>query len=84
MTQDQLKEVMKFQLKNFNDEHVTISDITIHNTVLSETDNYGDSNSKNLYRAFIRWTMVKNGHEDKPWPGDWFEKDVSYLSSKII
>ena len=41
MTQQQLMEVMKFHLKNFNDEGVVISDDTIHNTVLSDSDGYG-------------------------------------------
>lgn len=84
MTQQQLKEVMKFHLKNFNDEGVKIDDNTIHNTVLSESDGYGNSNSKNIYRAAIRWTMKKNGQKDIPWPKDWFNKSVDYLSSKIL
>ncbi|MFM9839500.1 MAG: hypothetical protein ACKVOQ_14620 [Cyclobacteriaceae bacterium] len=84
MTQQQLKEVMKFHLTNFNDEGVEIGDTTIHSTVLSDSDGYGASNSKNIYRAVIRWTMKKNGHEDKPWPSNWFDKDVEYLSSKIL
>jgi len=84
MTQEQLMEVMKFHLKNFNDEGVVISDDTIHNTVLSDSDGYGTSNSKNIYRSSIRWTMQKNGHDDKPWPKDWFDKSVEYLSSNIL
>lgn len=84
MTQQQLKEVMKFHLRNFNDEVVEISDNTIHNTVLSDTDGFGSSSSKRIYRAVIRWTMQHNGHEDNPWPSDWFEKSVEYLSSKIL
>lgn len=84
MTQEQLKEVMKFHLANFNDEGVEIKDDTIHNTVLSDSDGYGAANSKSIYRAVIRWTMKKNGHQDKPWPSDWFDKNVEYLSSKIV
>ena len=84
MTQQQLKEVMKFHLANFNDEGVEINDNTIHNSVLSDSDGFGNSASKNIYRAVIRWTMKKNGHEDNPWPADWFDKDVEYLSSKIL
>jgi len=84
MTHQQLKEVMKFHLQNFNDERVAISDETIHNTVLSDSDGYGSSSSKNIYRSVIRWTMKKNGHEDKPWPSDWFDKSVEYLSSNIL
>ena len=84
MTQQQLKEVMKFHLSNFNDEGVEINDGTIHNTVLSDSDGYGAANSKGIYRAVMRWTMKKNGHQDKPWPSDWFDKSVEYLSSKIL
>jgi hypothetical protein len=84
MNLDQLKEVMKYHLANFNDEGVEISDFTIHNTVLSPDDGYGNANSKYIYRALIRWTMKKNGHGDKAWPDDWFENDVAYLASNIL
>lgn len=80
----QLKEVMKYQLANFNDEGVEINDETIHNSVLSATDGYGNANSKYIYRAVIRWTLKNNGHKDKPWPSDWFDKSVAYLAAKII
>ena len=81
---EQLKAVMKFHLTNFNDEGVEINDDTIHNTVLSDSDGFGNANSKYIYRAAIRWTMKKNGHEDKVWPIDWFDNSVSYLAEKII
>ena len=84
MTQNQLQEVMKFHLKNFNDEGVVINDDTIHNTVLSDSDGYGAANSKTIYRAVIRWTMKRNGHIDKPWPSDWFSCSVKTLASKIL
>lgn len=85
MTQQELIEVMKYHLKNFNDEGVNpIDENTIHKTILSSADGVGNANSKNIYRAVIRWTMKNNRHADKPWPTDWFEKSVSYLSSKIL
>ncbi len=84
MNLEQLKEVMKYHLRNFNDEGVEINENTVHNTVLSASDGYGNANSKYIYRAAIRWTMKKNGHQDKIWPTDWFNKDVNYLASKII
>jgi hypothetical protein len=84
MTQNQLQEVMKFHLINFNDEGVAINDDTIHNTVLSDSDGYGAANSKTIYRAVIRWTMKRNGHIDKPWPSDWFSSSVKTLASKIL
>ncbi|MFC2138748.1 hypothetical protein ACFLTE_11285 [Bacteroidota bacterium] len=84
MTQQELQKVMKFHLENFNDEHVVIDDNTIHNKVLSANDVYGSSNSKSIYNESIRWTLKKNGHTEKQWPADWFEKNVEYLASKII
>lgn len=84
MTIDQLKNVMKFQLKNFNNEGVEINDDTVHNTVLSDDDGFGNANSKEIYNSFIRWTLLKNNHTDKPWPGDWFTNSVSYLAERII
>ncbi len=84
MTKEQLKNVMKYHLTNFNDEGVEINDQTVHSTVLSDTDGFGNANSKYIYRAVIRWTMKRNGQTDKPWPSDWFEKDIEYLANKII
>ena len=84
MEVEQLKSVMKFHLTNFNDEGVDINDQTVHNTVLSDSDGYGSSNSKNIYQSVIRWTMKKNGGEDKPWPGDWMDLSVEKLAPKLI
>ena len=84
MNLEQLKEVMKYHLRNFNDEGEVINDQTVHNKVLSATDGFGNANSKYVYRAVIRWTMKKNGHQDKVWPADWFEKDISFLASKLL
>jgi hypothetical protein len=84
MTENQLRKVMKFHLKNFNDEGVLINDDTIFSTVLSESDGFGAANSKTIFRAIIRWTLKRNGHTDKPWPSDWFNSSVKTLSSKII
>jgi len=85
MTQEALIEVMIYHLKNFNDEGVEpIDENTIHKSILSDSDGVGNANSKYIYRAVIRWTMKRNGHEDKTWPADWFEQSVFYLSSKIL
>ncbi|MBN2425849.1 MAG: hypothetical protein JXR46_10755 [Calditrichaceae bacterium] len=84
MTVDQLKEVMKFHLNNFNDEDIDIDDETIHNQVLSASDGYGAANSKNIYRSVMRWTLKKNGHQDKRWPNNWIDMSVAELSSKIL
>lgn len=84
MTVEQLKEVMKYHLGNFNDEKVPINDQTIHKDVLSATDGFGDSNSKAIYRAVIRWTLKKQEHEDKDWPDNWMDMSVEDLALGLI
>lgn len=85
MTIEQLKEVMKYYLKAFNDENVEISDETVHNEALSSEDGFtGPTSSKSIYRASVRWTLSRAGHDDKSWPSGWFDKDVNFLAEKII
>ncbi len=84
MTEEQLKKVMKFHLSNFNDEGVEINDDTIHKEVLSEHDGFGSANSKRIYKSAIRWTIIKQGHEDKPWPNNWMDLSVIELASKLL
>lgn len=84
MTVEQLKEVMKFHLSNFNDEGVPINDQTIHKDVLSEDDGFGAANSKQIYKAVIRWTLKKQGHEDKRWPNKWMDLSVEDLAPKLL
>ena len=75
---------MKFQLKNFNDEGVEISDDTIHKTVLSEDDGFAHVNSVNIYKDVIRFVLLKKGHTLKEWPEKWLDMSVAELSVKII
>lgn len=84
MTLDQLKSIMKFQLKNFNDEGISINDRTIHDDVLDEKDGFGQVNSVKLYKDVIRFTLIRQGHEDRQWPGDWLQHTVEQLAEKII
>lgn len=84
MDQQQLKDVMLYHLQNFNDEAVTLDENTVHETVLSSSDGFGPSNSKNIYRGVIRWTLKKQKMEDKPWPKDWMKSTVADLASKLI
>jgi hypothetical protein len=84
VTDSQLRSVMKFQLKSFNDEGVPINDETIHQNVLSESDGYGSANSKNIYKAVIRRTLRQNDHEDKRWPENWMGLSVSDLATRLL
>ena len=84
MTVEQLKEVMKYQLGNFNDEGVAISDTTVHNEVLSDSDGYGQANSKTIYKLVIRRTLIREGHEDRSWPAGWMDLSVEELAPLLL
>jgi len=84
MNNAQLRKVMKFQLRNLSTSDKKITDTTIHNTVLSDSDGFGSANSMRIYKSFIRYTIIQSGHEDKPWPKDWMKLTVAELSNKLI
>jgi hypothetical protein len=84
ITMHQLKQVMIFQLTNFNDEGVSITEETIHKDVLSDDDGLGHINSRQLYYDVIRFTLKRKGHELKEWPGFWIELTVADLAVRIL
>lgn len=84
MTLEQLKKVMKYHLENFNDEGVAINEDTIHKQVLSDSDGFGKATSKRIYKAVIRWTLEKQGHEDRTWPSNWMELSVKELAPELL
>lgn len=84
MTIEQLKSVMKYQLSNFNDEEVEISNLTVHNAVLKTDDGFGHINSVYLYYNAIRWSLNRYGHILKEWPTNWLNLNVNELSTLII
>jgi len=84
LTIDQLRQIMKFQLANFNDEGVAISDNTIHSDVLSENDGFAHVNSVQLYKNVIQFTLLKQGNGHKNWPDYWLSLSVADLSNQII
>lgn len=84
ITIEQLRDIMKFQLTNFNDENETISDQTVHKKVLSEDDGFSHVNSVSIYKDVIRFVLLKQGHVYKKWPSHWLDLTVEELSDKII
>jgi hypothetical protein len=75
---------MKFHLKHFNDENVSITDNTVHDEVLSDDDGFGAATSKNLYKGVIRWTLSTAGEEDATWPDDWMKLTVTELADRLL
>ena len=84
MTEAQLRSVMKYHLKNFNDEGVAINDQTVHDQVLSTTDGFGAANSAAIYKAAIRWTLWNADHKDPTWPANWLSLSVKDLATKLM
>ena len=84
ITIEQLREVMRFQLENFNDEGVKIDDDTIHSCVLSEDDGFAHVNSMQIYKDVIRFTLMKQGQKLVTWPSNWMTLSVAELSTQII
>lgn len=84
MTLEQLRDIMKFQLMNFNDEEVIINNDTLHKEVLNEEDGFGHVNSVQIYKDVMRFTLMKQGHKLKKWPEQWLELSVADLSELII
>lgn len=84
MKQPGLRGVMKLHLKSFNDEGVKINDATVLNTVLSESDGFGASNSKALFKGLVRWSLAENNHVDPRWPDNWIDLSVHDLAAKLL
>lgn len=84
MNNSELREVMKYQLKNFDTNNVKITDKTLHKEILSGEDGIGTVNSKRIYKSFIRWTLIQAGEKESPWPKNWIDLSVADLSIKLI
>ncbi len=84
MTCEQLEKVMIYQLKNIGKSDSEINIDTVLNTVLSDTDGYGPSSSKNIFEASILWTIKQSGTEQKSWPDDWLNLSVKKLATQLI
>lgn len=84
MTCEQLEKVMIYHLKNIGKSNCEINVDTILNTVLSNSDGYDSSSSKNIFEAAILWTMNQSGTEQKPWPDDWLNLSVKKLATQLI
>lgn len=84
LTKSQIIAIMKYYLAGFNDENVQISEQTVHNEVLSDTDGVTSAtSSKRLYKGLVNFALDKNGHGMPKWPEDWIELTVDELATKF-
>jgi hypothetical protein len=84
VTAAQLRAVIKYHLKNFNDEGVTISDDTTLSDVLDPDDGFGAANSQAIFKAAIRWTLWNADHDDPTWPNNWPSETVAELADALL
>lgn len=82
ITKDQLKEVMKYDLKRLNLTSQDITDDTKHGDILS--DDGSTTSSKRIYKSLVRYTIRINSCEDKNWPANWMDMTVAELADKLI
>lgn len=83
MTVDDLKAVMRFQMTNLSTTGNDITDDSVHGTELSDAG-VGTATPRRIYKSFIRFTLVNNGHADKPWPSNWLELTIAELAPKLL
>ena len=83
VTQQQLRQVMKFHLRNFSGGQ-SVTNQTVHSEILSGDDGTGTASSKRLYKGFIRWTLQQNGAGNPSWPAKWIDLTVSELVAKLL
>jgi hypothetical protein len=83
VTKGQLKAVIKYHLKNFNNEGVALNDQTVLNTVLSDSDGFGAANSMAVFKAAIRWTFWNEDKSDPSWPATWMGHTVAELADAL-
>ena len=86
MTQQQLRSVMRFQLRHLAPTGTTITDNTVHSTVVSTTDGTGVASSARIYKTLIRFTLVRNGEGDPNWPATatWLAMTVTELAAFLL
>jgi hypothetical protein len=85
ITLDQLKAVMIYALNHLNSKGASkIDENTKHEDVLSDTDGFGASNSKNIYQSYVQLGLVKHGHPHPEWPSDWMSLTVDELAPKLL
>jgi hypothetical protein len=85
ITLDQLKAVMIYALNHLNSKGAsTVDENTKHEDVLSDSDGFGASNSKNIYQSYVQLGLVKHGHPHPEWPSDWMSLTVKELAPKLL
>jgi hypothetical protein len=84
MTEAQLKDVMRFHLRNFNRSSVQVTNLTVHKSILSDTDGFGTATSKRIYKSFIRWTLQNVEKNDPAWPIGWMDLTVNELALVLL
>ena len=74
---------MKLKLDLFNDEGETITDGLVHNKVLSASDGFGPSNSKDVYQSIVTLRIFRDTEKKVKWPSKWMDQTVAAVSAAL-
>src|SRR5688572_3982714 len=80
---EQLRQVMRYYLDHFNSGGETITDETVHDTVLT-TGGDGLIDTKGLYEGSVRYTLNVSGGGKPVWPADWMPMTVAELADELL
>jgi hypothetical protein len=84
MNNGQLRLVMRYYLDHFNRNGVAITDDTVHNTILSDSDGFPPANSMNLYKGSVTYSLKMGDNGTPDWPDAWMDTSVAQLADNFI
>ena len=84
MNNGQLRLVMRYYLDHFNRNGVAITDETVHNTVLSDSDGFPPASSMNLYKGSVTYSLKMGDNGTPDWPDAWMDTSVAQLADTFI
>ena len=83
ITNETLRQVMRYYLDHFNSGSATITDQTVHDTVLTSGGG-GLIDTKGLYEGSVRYTLSVSGGGKPDWPDEWMPMTVEELAAELI
>ena len=83
ITNEQLRQVMRYYLDHFNSGSAAITDQTVHDTVLTSGGG-GLIDTKGLYEGSVRYTLNVSGGGKPVWPDDWMAMTVQALAAELV
>ncbi len=85
LTKTDVARIMRALLKNFATKKIAISNDTLLSNVLGKGDGHAmDSSSDNLFKSLTKWSIARNGGDNRRWPNDWLYFRVDQLAEYLM